>query len=109
MPKSSNLHNAIVEILFELCKDNKTKAGKAGYSKVYADHIGKKFKPIILNVNLGKRKKPLAINYNPDVWAQHQRKKEIDVFEVWHSETEAEAILTPKRPKTSVTYKGCLE
>jgi len=92
LPNSSKVHNDIVEILFELCNKNKTKSGKPYYSQVYADHIGEKFKPLILTVNLGKRMKPLAKNYNPDVWAQTRSKKQIDVFEVWHSEMEADAI-----------------
>ena len=91
-PKYSNLHDEIVEILFELCKETKTDAGKPIYSSVYADHIGRKYKPLILTAYIGKKKKPLAKKYSPDVWAQVKRKGFFDICEVWHSETEAEAV-----------------
>jgi len=88
---SSDLHNEIVEILFELCKEHKTDAGKPRYSSVHADHIGQKYEPIILTAHITKHK-PLAKNYTPDVWAQVKRKHLFDVCEVWHFETEGEAV-----------------
>ena len=92
MSRDSDLHDEIVEILFDLCKEHKTKAGRPRYSSVYADHIGRKYKPKILSAYTGKKKKPLAKKYNPDVWARLKGKNLFDVFEVWHSETEAEAV-----------------
>lgn len=87
----SNLHNEIVEILFELCKETKTDAGNQVYSSVYAHNIGQKYNPIILTGHITKHK-PMAKNYYPDVWAQVKRKQLFDVYEVWHSETEVEAV-----------------
>jgi len=90
--KHSDLHDEIVEVLFELCKKAKTRAGKPMYSSIYADHIGQEYEPIILSADIGKRKKPIAKKYNPDIWARVKGKRLYDIFEVWHSETEAEAV-----------------
>jgi hypothetical protein len=85
------LHDKIVKILFELCKETKTNAGRPVYSSIKADHIGQKYKPIILTAHITKHK-PLARNYSPDVWAQIKKKRLFDICEVWHSETEGEAV-----------------
>lgn len=90
-PKYSSLHDRTVEILFKLCKETRTDAGKPVYSSIYADHIGLKYRPIILTAYIPK-KKPLAKKFSPDVWAQVKRKRRFDVYEVWHTETETDAI-----------------
>lgn len=88
---ATKLHDVIVELLFELCNETKTDAGKPVYRSVYADHIGRKYRPIILASHVPK-KTPVALKYNPDVWAQVKRKQCFDICEVWHSETEVEAV-----------------
>lgn len=89
---SSDLHHRVIQILYDLCLNTKTDAGKLVYSKVHADHVGKEYRPLVLTAYRGKRRKPLARTYNPDIWAQIKRKRKRDVYEVWHSETEADAI-----------------
>jgi len=91
MSKYSDLHDEVVEILYELCKEYKTSKGKHYYSSIYADHISQGYKPIILTGNITKHK-PFARNYSPDIWAQVSRKQQYDIYEVWHTETEAEAV-----------------
>jgi len=85
------VHDETIEVLFELCKEYKNSRGKSEYSSVNADHIGQKYKPIILTAHITKHK-PVARNYSPDVWAQVRRKRLFDVCEVWHSETEGDAV-----------------
>jgi len=91
MSKRSDFHDRVVKILFELCKELKTPAGKSYYSSIFADHIGQDYKPIILTAHISKHK-PLAKNYYPDIWAQVNGKRERDIYEVWHTETEADAV-----------------
>ena len=88
MLENKNLHDEIIQVLFELCKKAKTGAGKPFYPHIYADHIGVKFKPIILTA-YKRKKKALAKKYFPDVWAQNQKKTQVDVYEVWHTEADA--------------------
>ncbi len=85
------MHNKIVNILFELCRETKTDAGKPVYSSIFAHHISREYKPIILSAHATQHK-PFARNYYPDVWAKVKRTEKVDVYEVWHSETETEAI-----------------
>jgi hypothetical protein len=33
-----------------------------------------------------------TVNYYPDLWVETKKQKRIDVYEVWHTETEGEAI-----------------
>jgi hypothetical protein len=91
MPKYADFHDEVVDILFELCRGYKAPTGKDYYSSVFADHIGQNYEPIILSGSI-RRHKPFARNYYPDVWAQISRKQQYDIYEVWHSETEAQAV-----------------
>ena len=86
----SSIHNKIIQILFELCTEHKTDSGKKRYSKIYADHIGKDIKPIILTART--KVKPEAKYYYPDIWVKTKRGPDIQIFEVWHSETKSEAV-----------------
>ena len=80
--------------MYELCRECKTNSGKPLYSKIYADHISVGYRPIALTALRGKKKEPIARNYNPDIWAQVKgaRARKYDIYEVWHTETETEAI-----------------
>jgi hypothetical protein len=76
-------HDEIVKILFELCQDY-------NYSQIHAYNISEECDP--LPITLPRRGRSLTENYNPDIWAETKRRL-IDIYEVWHSETESEAIL----------------
>jgi hypothetical protein len=91
MPNPNKEHDIIVRALFELCNGHVGDSGKKVYSKVYADHISEDYKPIILNAYMPKRK-PIAKYYYPDVWTQVREKEQFDVFEVWHTEEEFQAV-----------------
>ena len=90
---SLDIHNRIIKIVYDLCLEFTNAKGKSVYSDIFADHIGVNYKPLILTANMGKRKKPLARKYNPDVWAKVDKKHKYDIYEVWHSETEGDAIV----------------
>lgn len=81
----SNKHNKVIEVLYQLCKKYKK------YKKVYADHIGKDYKPIVLHSSPKKGQKAETLNYNPDIWTE-DNKGGIDVFEVWDTEKDSECI-----------------
>lgn len=83
MPRSN--HDRIIKIIYEFCKRN-TK-----YKRVYADHIGEDFIPIVTHSEPAKGEKAETLSFNPDIWAERKRGG-IDVFEVWHSESNAECI-----------------
>jgi len=89
--KNMDLHDRTVKAIFDLCKEYETPSGIKNYSKVYADHIGENYNPILISAYMP-RKKPVAKIYQPDVWAQVRGKEQIDVFEVWHTETEDQAV-----------------
>ena len=86
----SDLHDKIVGIIAELCRDSERGSGRPYYKEIYADHT-KGFEKKPLAIILVRRGKSLIQNYYPDVWAEYPRGG-MDVFEVWHSESEPEAI-----------------
>jgi len=88
--KNLDPHDRIVEVLFELCHAHKGDSGKNVYSRIYADHIGKEYKPIILSGSMPR--KPIAKWYYPDIWTQVREKEQFDIYEVWHTENEAQAV-----------------
>jgi hypothetical protein len=78
-------HNKVVRAVCELCLKY------APYKKVFADGIGKKYRPIVIHSKPLKGGKAETITYNPDVWAE-TTKGTVDVFEVWDTEAEAECV-----------------
>lgn len=86
----SSLHNKIIEVLYELCMEHKSDAGKKRYSKIYTQHIGLETKSVILTAR--SHKKPEAIYYYPDVWVKVKNSPDVQIYEVWHSEKRSEAV-----------------
>jgi len=85
-----DLHSKIVSILAKLCRDITRESGKPWYKEVFADNVeGFEKKP--LGITLVRRGRSLIQNFYPDIWAEYPRAG-VDVFEVWHSESENEAI-----------------
>jgi hypothetical protein len=77
----SDIHDEIISILLELCKDYKV------YKKCYRGSQQHR-----LAFAIPGRGKPIAIQYEPDVIAEWRQGGK-DVFEVWHSESEGDAFL----------------
>lgn len=86
----STLHDQIIKVLYDLCLEHKTEAGKKRYSNIYADHIGMKKKPLILTAR--SKVKPEAYYYYPDIWVKVKNQPNIQIFEVWHSESRSDAV-----------------
>lgn len=78
-------HDKIVEILYQLSKNYKS------YGKVYADHISKDYRCLHI-LSRVKRGKTETIEYYPDLWCKHIRSNKIDVFEVWHKQSEESCV-----------------
>jgi len=77
------IHDEIISILLELCKDYKE------YKKAYRGSQKHRLAFAIPRSH----GKPIAIQYEPDVIAEWRHGGHKDVFEVWHSELEGDAIL----------------
>lgn len=77
-----DIHDEIISILLELCKDYKV------YKKAYR---GSQKHRLAFAIPLS-RGEPIAVQYEPDVIAEWRRGGYKDVFEVWHSESEGDAI-----------------
>jgi hypothetical protein len=76
-----NIHDEIVSILLELCK---------GYKVYSTSYPGRKRR---LAFAIPRSGKPISKQYEPDVIAEWRRGKYKDIYEVWHSESEGEAVL----------------
>lgn len=78
-------HNRVVRVVYELCQHY------SRYKRVFADGIGKKYRPIVILSNPLKGGRAETMTFNPDVWAE-TAKGRVDVYEVWDTETQAECV-----------------
>jgi len=78
-------HNRVVRVVYELCQEY------SRYKKVFADGIGKKYRPIVILSKPSKGGRAETVTFNPDVWAE-TAKGRVDVYEVWDTEFEAECV-----------------
>jgi hypothetical protein len=79
-------HNNVVTTLYDLCKTH------ASYSEVYADNVGVGYKPLDIVAPHPKGIRPTVYSYHPDVWARIRRSSNIDVYEVWDSQTVSDCV-----------------
>lgn len=80
MLMANRRHDRIIEILFDLLKNDED------YKKRNADHIEENYKSIniLSNNNRGPSKNR---EYNPDIWCQLKKTNEIDIIEIWDSQS----------------------
>jgi virulence-associated protein VapD len=78
MVKDLNIHDRIVQALKDLAE------AYPQYSKVMP-YLSKR-EPILIPFET------CTVKYYPDLWAETKKLKRVDVYEVWHTESEDQAI-----------------